>query len=190
MEKTRLRSELQGRLLAMTESQRAEKSKKACQNLIGTEKFKAADAIMAYLSLPHEVDTAALILHAWQDSKTIAVPKVSWVQRHMIAVVINTLDTGFATSASGLRNPITGSPLAVEEIDLVITPGLAFDRKGNRLGRGGGYYDRFFAHKDLKACKCGLAFEDQVVDSVPQDDRDITVDMLVTDQEVIYFNTD
>jgi 5-formyltetrahydrofolate cyclo-ligase len=143
---------------------------------------------MIYLSLPHEVDTAAVILSAWQQGKTIAVPKVSWQQRHMIPVIITSLDTGFSTEVGGLRNPITGLPMPIEEIDLVVAPGLGFDRKGNRIGRGGSYYDRFFANKELRAVKCGFAFEDQVVDTVPTDERDMRMDILVTDDEVIYFN--
>ena len=78
--------------------------------------------------------------------------------------------------------------MPIEEIDLVVAPGLGFDRKGNRIGRGGSYYDRFFTNKGLRAIKCGFSFEEQVVDTVPTDERDIQMDMLVTDDEVIYFN--
>jgi len=71
---------------------------------------------------------------------------------------------------------------------LIITPGLAFDRTGNRLGRGGSYYDRFFEHKTLRAIKCGFAFDEQIVESIPTSEHDQPVDMLITDKEVIYFN--
>jgi len=143
---------------------------------------------MMYLSLPHEVDTSEAILHAWQLGKTVAVPKISWQQRHMIPVQINSLETGFSTEVSGLRNPVTGVPIPFEEIDLVVAPALGFDRKGNRLGRGGSYYDRFFANKELKAPRCGFAFVEQVVDSIPVTDSDQPINLLVTDEEVIYFN--
>jgi len=184
-----LRRELQNRLLAMTSRQRSEKSHKACQNLISTPQFQDASAIMIYLSLPHEVDTSEAILHAWQLNKTVVVPKISWQQRHMIPVQINSLETGFSTEVSGLRNPITGVPIPFEEIDLVVAPALGFDRKGNRLGRGGSYYDRFFANPELKAPRCGFAFAEQVVDSIPVTDSDEPVDFLVTDEEVMYFGT-
>jgi hypothetical protein len=89
---------------------------------------------------------------------------------------------------AGLRNPIMGVPVPYENIDLVVAPGLGFDRKGNRLGRGGSYYDRFFTNKDLKAPKCGFAFAEQVLESVPVTENDVPVDFLVTDKEVLYFH--
>jgi len=189
MDKTQLRQELQNCLLQLNQKQRAEKSHKACQNLISIQQFQDASAIMMYLSLPHEVDTSEAILHAWQLGKTVVVPKISWQQRHMIPVQINSLETGFSTEVSGLRNPVTGVPIPFEEIDLVVAPALGFDRKGNRLGRGGSYYDRFFTNKQLKACRCGFAFEEQVVDWIPVTDSDQPIDLLVTDEEVIYFGT-
>jgi len=187
MDKTELRRKLQNCLLAIPPQQRDEKSQRACRNLISTPEFQNASAVMMYLSLPHEVDTSEAILWAWQLGKVVAVPKISWQQRHMIPVRINSLETGFSTGASGLRNPIGGEPVPFEEIDLVVTPALGFDRKGNRLGRGGSYYDRFFTDKELKAARCGFAFAEQLVGSIPVTERDKPVDFLVTDEEVIYF---
>ncbi|OHB54765.1 MAG: 5-formyltetrahydrofolate cyclo-ligase [Planctomycetes bacterium GWF2_50_10] len=186
MDKNQLRNALRTRLLEIGADIRSEKSKKACQNLIETPEFQTASVVMIYLSLPHEVDTASVILHAWQRGKTVAVPKVSFQQRHMIPVILTSLETGFSTEVSGLRNPITGVPMPMEEIDIIVTPALGFDRSGNRLGRGGSYYDRFFANKDLRAIKCGMAFKEQIVDKVPTVEHDVKMDMLVTDDEVIY----
>jgi 5-formyltetrahydrofolate cyclo-ligase len=140
---------------------------------------------MLFLSLPHELDTSEAILHAWQLGKTVAVPKISWQQRHMIPVQITSLETGFSTGALGLRNPTGGTPIPFGQVDLVVTPGLGFDRNGNRLGRGGSFYDRFFANTELKAVRCGLAFSEQVLDVVPVTDSDEPVDLLVTDEEII-----
>ena len=188
MDKAQLRRELQNCLLAIPPQQRSERSRKACQNLISTTQFQEASTVMMFLSLPHEVDTSEAILHAWQLDKIVAVPRISFQQRHMIAVQINSLETGFSTGASGLRNPIAGVPVPFEEIDLVVTPALGFDKKGNRLGRGGCYYDRFFANEQLKAHRCGFAFTEQLVDSIPVTEHDEQVDFLVTDEEVIYIN--
>jgi 5-formyltetrahydrofolate cyclo-ligase len=171
----------------MTEEQRIAKSKKACQNLISTPQFRNASVIMIFLSLPHEVSTDEAILHAWQLGKIVVVPKISWQQRHMIPVQINSLETDFSTEVAGLRNPVTGVPVPFEEINLVVTPALAFDRKGNRLGRGGSFYDRFFANEELKAPRCGFGFAEQLVDSIPVAKHDKPMDFLVTDEEIIYF---
>ena len=188
MDKEQLRSKLQKCLLEMSAEQRSEKSRKACRNLVSTPQFQSALTIMMYLSLPHEVDTSEAILHAWQLGKIVAVPKISWQQRHMIPVQINSLETGFSTEVTGLRNPIRGVPTPLEEIDLVVAPLLGFDSKGNRLGRGGSYYDRFFANEELKAPRCGFAFAEQMVDSIPATKHDKPVDFLVTDKEIMYFN--
>jgi len=144
--------------------------------------------VMLYLSLPHEADTSEAILHAWQLGKVVVVPKISWQQRHIIPVRISSLETGFSTEVSGLRNPVTGVPIPFEEIELVVAPALGFDKKGNRLGRGGSYYDRFFANTELKASRCGFAFTEQLIDSIPVTEHDEPVDSLVTDEGIIYFN--
>ncbi len=188
MDKEQLRSKLQKCLLEMSAEQRSEKNRKACRNLVSTPQFQSASTVMMYLSLPHEVDTSEAILYAWQLGKIVAVPKISWQQRHMIPVQINSLETGFSTEVTGLRNPIRGVPTPLEEIDLVVAPLLGFDSKGNRLGRGGSYYDRFFANKELKAPRCGFAFAEQMVDSIPATEHDKPVDFLVTDKEIMYFN--
>lgn len=189
MDKGRLRCELKNCIFEIDEKLRAEKSHKACRNLISTKEFQDASTIMMYLSLPHEVDTSEAILQAWQLGKTVAVPKISWQQRHMIPVQINSLETDFTIEVSGLRNPVTGIPIPFEEIDLVVAPALGFDRKGHRLGRGGSFYDRLFSNKQLRAFRCGFAFEEQVVSSIPVTECDEPVDFLVTDEEILYFES-
>ncbi|HSV26993.1 MAG TPA: 5-formyltetrahydrofolate cyclo-ligase [Sedimentisphaerales bacterium] len=186
-EKSRLRQMLQQRLREHSPEQRSEMSKKACAALIRTPAFRDSAVIMMYLPMPHEVDTSTAILQAWNLGRTVVVPKISWTQRHMIPVQINSLETGFSTEAHGLRNPVTGLPMPLEEIGVVVTPGLGFDRSGNRLGRGGAYYDRFFDSPGLKAVRCGFAFADQLLDSVPTTENDRSLDMLVTDKEILYF---
>jgi 5-formyltetrahydrofolate cyclo-ligase len=186
MEKVELRRQLRSRLLAMPAPLQKVKSRKACQNLISTDQFQSASIVMMYVSLPQELDTSEAILHAWQLGKTVAVPKISWQQRHMIPVQINSLETGFSTGAGGLRNPTAGVPIPFGEIDLVVAPALGYDRHGNRLGRGGSFYDRFFVNKDVRASRCGLAFAEQIVDSIPVTENDEPVSFLVTDEEIIF----
>jgi 5-formyltetrahydrofolate cyclo-ligase len=188
MDKQTLRQSLRKVLHDIDEEQRRQKSKKACRNLISTDVFQKASVVMTYLPLRHEADTQDSILSAWQLGKIVVVPKISWQQRHMLPVRINSLETGFSTDFGGLRNPITGVPIPFEEIDLVVTPALGFDRNGNRIGRGSSYYDKFFANSRLGAVKCGIAFEEQIVDSVPVTPRDVPMDLLVTDEEILYFD--
>ena len=189
MEKEELRKEFKKALSGITVQQREQMSNKACKNLVSTRAFQEASGIMFYLALPHEVDTTEAMLEAWQQEKTVVVPRILWHQGHMIPVQINTLEKDMATEHSGLRNPVKGVPVPLEDIDLVVAPGLGFDEKGNRLGRGEGYYDSFFRHNGVKALRCGFAFENQRVKSLPVTDNDQPIDFLVTEQNVIYFNS-
>jgi len=185
MDKVELRRQLRSCLLSLPDEQRKRKSRKACGNLVSTEQFQKASTVMMFLSLPHEVDTAEAILHAWQLGKTVAVPKISWQQRHMLPVGIHSLETGFSTGVGGLRNPVNGVPIPFAQIDLVVSPALGFDRQGNRLGRGGAFYDRFFGNRELTAARCGLAFTEQILAFIPVTQSDKPVDFLVTDEGVI-----
>ena len=188
MDKEQLRRGLRKCLLAMPSQHRTEKSKKACQNLISTPQFQSVTVIMMYLPLPHEADISEAILHAWQLGKEVCVPMISWSKCSITPVRINSLETGpdLNTGIAGLRNPVTGAPMSFEEIELVVAPALGFDRKGNRLGRGGSYYDRFFANAKLKASRCGFGFTEQLVETIPVAEHDEPVYILVTDEEIIY----
>ena len=189
MDKDALRHELKQRLVQISTEDRIAKSKQICWQIVDSETFRNASVVMMFLSLPHEVDTTPMILHAWQQGKTVAVPKVSWEQRHMIPVEITSLETGLKTDKLGLRNPTNGMPVPFEEIDLVITPGLGFDRSGNRLGRGGSYYDNFFLNNRISAARWGIAFSQQMCDEIPHDENDVPVDAVVTEDEMIICKT-
>ncbi len=190
MAKNSLRLKLRKSLERISKEQRAQKSKKACQNLISTPQFRSASVIMMFLSLPEEIDTAQAIEYGWREGKTITVPKVYWEEKYMIPVKIDSFDDAFSTEVAGLRNPLTDESVPIEQIDLVVTPALGFDRAGHRIGRSGGFYDRFFGSVKLKAKKCGFAFTEQVLetDSVPAAATDVPVDFLVTDEQIIYFD--
>ena len=185
--KHHLRKEMKERLAAITFTQAKAKSYAACEALIKLPEFLNARVVMLYLPIPHEMDTAEIALHAWQQGKVVLAPKVNWAQRHMLAVQINSLDDGLEDGGHGVRQPVAGEPWPVEEIGLVIVPALAYDARGGRLGRGGGFYDRFLAEQGMDAVKCGLGFHEQVVDELPMHSHDWPVDLLVTDQCVRRF---
>jgi 5-formyltetrahydrofolate cyclo-ligase len=189
MEKSALRHEIKQRLMQMSKEDRVVKSKRICERIIDADVFGKASVVMAYLHMPHEVDLTLLILHAWQQGKTVAIPKVSWEQRHMIPIEITSLETGIKTNGHGLRNPINGTPVPFDQIDLVVTPGLGFDKNGNRLGRGGAYYDNFFKHEKITAARWAVAFSQQIYEQMPHDENDVSVDAIVTEKELIMCNT-
>jgi 5-formyltetrahydrofolate cyclo-ligase len=190
MPKNLLRQKLRKLLTRMDERQRSDKSKKACLNLISTPQFRDAKVVMLFLSLSEEVDTTDAIQFAFQQGKTVVVPKVFPKEKYMIPVKIGSLDEDFSRVFTSLRNPLSDNSVAIEQIDLVVTPALGFDLNGHRIGRSGGYYDRFFANKQFNALKCGLGFEQQVLEKIfiPAVSTDIPLDFLVTDEKIRYFN--
>jgi 5-formyltetrahydrofolate cyclo-ligase len=190
MNKEKLRSIFRQRLAEISPAERAQKSKSACSNLISTKQFQNAKVIMFYLPMPQEIDTTDAILYAWKKDKTVVVPKVFWKQKRMTAVRISSFEEDFSIDVGGLRNPKNNDEVAPQTIDLIVVPALVFDRKGFRLGRGGGYYDKFLANPKLLAKKSGFCFAEQLLegDNLPVMPNDIPVDLLVTDKEIILFN--
>lgn len=186
--KAQVRKQMRQALGGIEAEAAAAKSRAACARLAGRQEFRDARVVMLYLHIAHELDVAALALAGWQDDKTILVPKVNYEQRHMIAVEIRSLDTDLAIDPYGVREPITGEPCPEGEIDLVAVPALAFDRAGNRLGRGAGFYDRFLSQPDVRAMTCGIGFAEQVLDELPVQNHDVPLKMLVTDEEVLRFS--
>ena len=181
-----IRRQLRETLAAMGEADRHAKSLAACRHITTSAEFDAARVVMLYLSTPTEVDTASLALKCWQTNKSVVVPKVSWDQRRMLPVEINSLKDAM-TMTGPVREPVSGKPIPLDLIDLVVVPGLGFTPKGFRIGRGMGFYDRFLAQPEFVGLSCGLAFEAQVVADIPVLDHDMPLSMLVTDRGVRRF---
>ena len=186
-DKPALRRQLRERLAAMTDVQRQAQSLAACNLMAASPEFAAARVVMLYLSTPQEADTAPLALRCWQNGKTVVVPKVSWNQRRMLPVEITSLQTSMTTSGPGVREPVSGQPMPLNLIDLVIVPGLGFTSDGHRIGRGMGFYDRFLAQPDFVGLSCGFGFEEQVVGAIPVLDHDMSLSMLCTDRGIRRF---
>src|SRR5204863_930196 len=112
LNKAEIRKALRARLAGISEAERHTKSVAACGHLMRTPEFKAARTVMLYLATPTEVETAPLALKCWQEGKTVVVPKVSWDQRRMLPVEINSLQTeALTTTGPGIREPIAGKPI-------------------------------------------------------------------------------
>lgn len=188
MKKKELRQQLRQRLAAMSPADAQSRSAAACRLLCEQREYRRADVVMIFLSTSQEVDTSPIAIQAWSDAKRVLAPRVSWEQRRMLPIEIHSLTTDVQPGVIGIREPVEGMPVPLSDIDLVIVPGLGFDRQGNRLGRGRGFYERFLSHRDLRAQTCALAFEDQVVESVPVGELDVYVNLLVTDRRVRRFS--
>ncbi len=187
MVKKELREKLREMLSSLDPAELHDRSFRTCHNLIETPEYQRAEILMVFMSLPTEVNTSPLVHQAWRDRKRVLVPKVSWEQRRMMAIEIDSLSDNMNESQFGIRDPAAGVPVPIDNIDMVMVPGLGFDATGNRIGRGQGFYDHFLAHEGWHGIACGLAFSEQVVDSVPVVEKDMTMNMLVTDKNVYRF---
>ena len=139
---------------------------------------------MAYIPLPDELDISPIIHQAWQQSKAVAMPRIIWESHELRPIVTVNLESDLMASRHGLREPAGNEEVRLEEIDLVIVPAVGFDRRGHRMGRGGGFYDRFLARGQLRARTVGITFGQQLLDELPVLSHDRQVDMIVTDAEV------
>jgi len=160
----------------------------ATDHLVDTPEFARAGALMIFLPLPYEVDAQPIAIRAWQLNKTVTVPLVRPEQRHMIPLEISSLGEAMDTDRIGLRTPSHRRPIPIEMIDMVVVPGLGFDRRGRRLGRGGGFYDRFLSRPEFHGVTCGLGFEGQLIEEVPTAAHDVDLHMLATDRRLLRFD--
>ncbi|MFA5156469.1 MAG: 5-formyltetrahydrofolate cyclo-ligase [Candidatus Omnitrophota bacterium] len=173
-----IRSKILLRLKTQKEEDRNRKSSLIKQKLFRTLVFKQAKVVMFFISFGGEVDTREMIKKAITLGKTIAVPVCS--KKRAMRPSILREKAKLVRGLYEIYEPAVKKFVKLEDLDLVIVPGIAFDKKGNRLGRGKGYYDTFL-HK-LKPYRCasiGLAFDFQILPSIPTTCEDKEVDKVI-----------
>lgn len=144
-----------------------------------TDFYKNAKTIYTYVAYNREVETKHIIAKAWADGKDVAVPRVEGdVMNFYLIKSFDELKSG----CMGILEPATNIP-ANDESALMIMPGVAFTKDGNRIGYGGGFYDKYLeAHPGLK--KLAVAFEFQFMEEVPTEPTDICPEMIITEKAI------
>lgn len=179
MEKKEIRKQYKILRNKMSEMEVKEKSDRICQNIISSNLFQQAERILAYAPLGNEVDIRPVIEEGWRQEKRIAFPKVFGDTMRYFEV------SSFSQLKEGtfhVMEPVETNPVDWKNA-LVLVPGVAFDRQGNRMGYGKGYYDRFFEENQV-VLKAGVAYELQVADQLPTEENDLPVEYLVTEKGV------
>ena len=171
---------------ALTREEIVARSSAICSSVTALPEVRACSTLMAFLSTGSEVITDEIICWAWQQSKRVLAPVCLRAEGRLIVSPI-TCFADVEPGYRGIREPRTEllAPVEKDEIDVVVVPAVAFDRRGYRVGYGGGYYDRFLAGMGPRAIKIGIAFSCQLIPEAPEENHDIAVDVIVTDEEII-----
>jgi 5-formyltetrahydrofolate cyclo-ligase len=186
MEKKAARRQIRQSVRRLTAAERAEKSAAIRLRLNALPELRRAQVVMGFLPMPDELDTLPILADLLAAGKRVYVPRTFVRERRMIPVRLADLGK-LRRGEYGILEPETEETCAIGELDFVIVPGRAFDRKGNRLGRGAGFYDEFMAQEGFRAIRCGVAFACQVLDEIPHGDTDLPVQHLVTEEETLRF---
>jgi 5-formyltetrahydrofolate cyclo-ligase len=170
--------------VTLSPDERAAASRAIASRLESLPAWSGARTVALYASMGAEVDTAGLALLAAAGGKRVVWPRLSPSGKAMEFAACPPSDL-VAGPARALEPPATAAPVPAGEIDLVAVPGVAFDARGRRLGRGGGHYDATLARIRPGAFRVGLAFESQVVPAVPAEPHDQRLDAIVTEARVL-----
>ena len=189
MEKRVLRKQLLGIRSEMNEQVRVEKSEKIVHQLINSPFYHEAKCIFSFVPFGHEVNIRRFLEYSVFEGRTVAIPKTLSERKEIEPYRFQKWDN-LTKGHFGILEPNEHITDKVErdEIDLMIMPGVGFDRTGGRLGYGGGYYDRFLAGLKQIPLLVGVCFQEQITDQLPMEEHDYRVHAVVTDQVVIHCN--
>lgn len=178
VQKQKLRDTLKKRSAEISPDSKRMWDTKICSHIVNFSAYKQAKSIAVFLPLPDEPDIQPVLHDAWKCGKTVAVPRVEGTTLSL-RKIITSRDT--AIGRFGIREPKPTTPVvSPSSLGVVFIPGQAFDRRGNRLGRGHGYYDRLLAH--IRKPTIGICYSFRLVERVPHDEHDRRVHGIITEK--------
>jgi 5-formyltetrahydrofolate cyclo-ligase len=141
--------------------------------------WKNAGSVLFFAPLPDELDVWPLLDDALAAGKIAALPRFNPAGKSYVACRVQNVRSEIVTGEFGIREPAARCPeIPLSRLDLILVPGVAFDWLGHRLGRGKGFYDRLLA--DVRGVKCGITFDEQMVNDVPAGPSDVCMDFILT----------
>ena len=176
------------RLENLTKEELSEKYKKIEHKLFEFANFMEAQLAFLYTPTSNEIPTEGIIKKALQIEKGIVLPVFTDAKNAINLYKINRYNQDLVTSANDILEPDIEKckKISVEDVDIAIIPGLAFDDKGGRIGFGNNFYNKLITKLPETCRKVSLAYEDQIVDQIQMESRKFTVDIIITDKRVIY----
>ena len=173
MDKADIRRKIKTMKSMLLESEKKSAADRLFERLEKTAAFVMAENILMYHSLADELSTHGF-LKKWQGRKNFFLPRVNGVNLEILPYEETRLELG----AFHIEEPTGNNVVDISEIEMIVVPGVAYDRKGNRLGRGKGFYDRLLA--ETKATKIGVAYDFQLVEEIPAESHDVAMDIVIT----------
>jgi 5-formyltetrahydrofolate cyclo-ligase len=181
-DKAALRLQARRRLAEVHPDQRKVWGELIADGLWSLPETRTARTILLYASLPEEVPTDAIAARARVGGQAVVYPRCLPEGREMTLHPVVSEEELTTIGRFGIREPASHCPTTdLSDVDLAVIPGLAWDRSGNRLGRGAGYYDRLLASPAFRAFRCGLFFSIQELPTIPADPWDRPLDAVVTE---------
>ncbi|WIF95299.1 5-formyltetrahydrofolate cyclo-ligase [Caminicella sporogenes] len=162
------------------------KSKQIFYNLSSLPEYKNANNVMVYLDFRKEVKTKYIIEDLFLNKKNVIVPISKVKTKELLLSKINSFDD-LTISTYGILEPKSEKIdiVSPEIIDIILVPGVVFDKKGYRIGYGAGYYDKFLSNLSHNFTAIGLSYELQLVDKIPKDKHDYQLDFIITEEKII-----
>ena len=187
MNKAELRRDILSARNGLEAGARKEFDRLIAAHFCGLGEYLQASTVLYYVSFRSEVDTHGLMQAAWERGKRVAVPRVIREGNRLDLHLIRSMDD-LAPGAMGILepDPNRAETCPGDEVNVIVIPGAVFDRKGHRIGYGGGYYDRLLAGMPPELFRVGLGYELQLVDNIPAEEHDQKLDVLVTERGLIY----
>lgn len=159
---------------------------KPCSALLASEAYAHSRTVLAFVAMPDELSTDALLRDVITSKRRLVLPRASSRSAAMTLHQVGNLDADLERSRLGFRQPKKSLPcVAVNEIDLIVVPGVAFDERGYRLGRGAGHYDRLLCAPGIRATIVAMALDEQIIAGLPVEPHDRPVHTIFTPTRVI-----
>lgn len=178
MNKESIRTRVKARKSLLSDAERREAAARVFSLVEQTAAFMLADNILMYNSLADELSTREFI-DRWSSRKHFFLPRVNGVNLDILPYDRSRMHLG----AFNIEEPDGDDTVPVDDIELIIVPGVAYDRRGNRIGRGKGFYDRLL--RDTAAVTMGVAYSCQLCDDIEPDEFDVAVHYVITDKGII-----
>lgn len=178
MEKSEVRRKINAMRRMLSEAEKLSAAQEVFDRLEQTAAFLMADKVLMYHSLPDELSTHNF-LKKWGSRKHFFLPRVNGVNLDILPYDEQRLELG----SFHIEEPQGEDLVDPDEIELIIVPAVAYDRRGNRLGRGKGFYDRLLG--EAKATKIGVGYDFQLLDKLPAEPHDVPMDMVITQKTTI-----